>query len=234
MTPYIPGIDVSSEQGVIDWQLVAGAGIKFALIKCGNGNDGIDEQFAANVAGAKAYGITVGCYQFLFPIGLASTVADPNRQPEEQAKLHFGWSSGLGCAAGDIQPFVDAEWPATAADIAAYGCSPAQIRDWLSRYKQAYESESGCLIGLYTDQYWWDQNGCGALTDYAAAPFWSADPQAVTALPVAPMQPRVYAPFQSWSIWQYSWQLVIPGIADEVDGDCIPDQNTFAALTTRP
>jgi lysozyme len=234
MAPYIPGIDVSEEQGVIDWAKVANAGVKFAIIKCGNGNEGFDSKFLANVAGAKAHGIACGAYQFLFPIGLASTAASPNRQPEEQAKLHFAYSKGLGCAAGDIQTFIDAEWPATAEDIAKYGCSPSQVRDWLSRYKQTYEAESGCLIGVYTDPYWWDENGCGQLADFAAAPFWPADPQDSTALPAAPAVPKLYAPFQSWSIWQHTWKLIVPGIVDQVDGDCIPDQDTFTALTTRP
>jgi lysozyme len=234
MTPYVFGIDVSDEQGTIDWDKVAGAGVKFAILKCGNGNAGVDLQFAKNLTEAKARGIACGAYQFLFPIGLASDTANPNRQPEEQAKLHFGYSKGLGCAAGDIQTFIDSEWPETAADMAKYGCSPSQLQDWLARYKQTYESESGCLMGIYTDEYWWEQMGGPTLSGLAATPFWAADPQPTSALPIAPAAPKVYAPFASYSIWQYSWKLLLPGITGFVDGDCIPDANVLAALTTRP
>lgn len=234
MTPYIFGIDVSDEQGVIDWDKVAGAGVKFAILKCGNGNAGVDLQFARNLTEAKARGIACGAYQFIFPIGLASTIKDPNRQPEEQAKLHFGYSKGLGCAAGDLQVFIDAEWPEGTTDWTKYGCSAAQIQDWLGRYKQTYESESGCLMGLYTDEYWWSSIQGGTMTSFAATPFWAANPLPTSALPAPGTYPKVYKPFQSWSIWQHTWKLQVPGISDFVDGDCIPDMNTFAALTTRP
>jgi GH25 family lysozyme M1 (1,4-beta-N-acetylmuramidase) len=234
MTPYIFGIDVSDEQGVIDWTKVAGAGVKFAILKCGNGNAGVDRQYATNLTEAKAHGIACGAYQFIFPIGLASTEQNPNRAPEEQAKLHWNYSKGLGCAAGDIQTFIDAEWPEGAADWTKYGCSKAQIQDWLARYKQTYEAESGCLMGIYTDEYWWEQIDGAALSGLSATPFWVADPQPTSALPVAPAAPKVYAPFSSYSIWQHTWKLVVPGVVDFVDGDCIPDANTFAALTTRP
>jgi GH25 family lysozyme M1 (1,4-beta-N-acetylmuramidase) len=234
MTPYIFGIDVSEEQGVIDWGQVAGAGVRFAILKCGNGNAGVDRYFASNLTEAKAHGIACGAYQFIFPIGLPSDAANPNRQPEEQAKLHFNYSKGLGCAEGDLQVFIDAEWPETAEDMAKYGCSPTQVQDWLARYKTTYEGESGCLMGLYTDEYWWEQIGGPTLSGFMATPFWSADPQPTSALPTPGTSPRIYKPFASWSIWQHTWKLAVPGIGPLVDGDCIPDSNTFAALTKRP
>jgi GH25 family lysozyme M1 (1,4-beta-N-acetylmuramidase) len=230
---YIPGIDVSSEQGVIDWAKVAAAGIKFAFAKCGSGNDGIDPHFAENVAGGKANGIVMGAYQFIYPIGLASSAQHPNRQADEQAKLHFGWANGLGCASGDLVTFMDAEWPATATDIQSYNCSPAQVQDWLGLYKQTYESESGYSIGLYTDEGWWQQMGGSSNQDFAASYFWSADPQNSTVIPADGAWPRVYSPFSSWSVWQYSWKLIVPGIIDAVDADCIPGMDVFTALTTR-
>lgn len=64
------GIDVSKYQGVIDWQKVAADGVEFAFIRVGirgYGTEGkivLDEQFAANVQGAKAAGIKVGVYFF--------------------------------------------------------------------------------------------------------------------------------------------------------------------------
>jgi GH25 family lysozyme M1 (1,4-beta-N-acetylmuramidase) len=234
MASYIKGLDVSQMQDAVDWEKVAAAGFRFAILRCGVGNDGIDSRFHENVAGCRANGIAPGAYQFIFPIGLPSTAAEPNRQPEEQAKLHFGFSQGLGCGAGELQPFTDNEWPASAADIAAYGCSPPQTRDWIERYKLQYEQESGVLVGAYTDEYWWEQNGGGALTSMSATPFWAADPQPTAALPLAGQSPKVYRPFQSWSIWQYTWRGVVPGIVDYVDLDCIPDEDTFKALTTRP
>lgn len=64
------GIDVSSHQGKIDWNLVAQDGVEFAIIRVGfrgYGSEGrlvVDEQFADNIQGAIAAGIKVGVYFF--------------------------------------------------------------------------------------------------------------------------------------------------------------------------
>lgn len=65
----IPGIDVSSWQGDIDWEKVKACGVQFAILKAG-GSDGSncgrykDKKFERNYAGAKANGVKVGCYYF--------------------------------------------------------------------------------------------------------------------------------------------------------------------------
>ncbi len=63
------GIDVSSHQQEIDWQQVADAGIKFAMVRIGyrgyqTGLINLDEFAQANYEGAKAAGIQVGAYFF--------------------------------------------------------------------------------------------------------------------------------------------------------------------------
>ena len=64
------GIDVSSYQGAIDWQQVAGDGVEFAIIRLGirgYGSEGrlvLDEYFIRNIEGATAAGIEVGVYFF--------------------------------------------------------------------------------------------------------------------------------------------------------------------------
>jgi hypothetical protein len=63
------GIDVSYAQGAIDWNRVAKAGIKFAIIRAafrgyGTGRIVADEWFDRNIKGAAAAGIKVGVYFF--------------------------------------------------------------------------------------------------------------------------------------------------------------------------
>lgn len=66
----IPGIDVSTYQGEIDWQTVAQSGVKFAIIRAayrGYGEDGLlkmDERFHQNIQGALDAGLQVGVYVF--------------------------------------------------------------------------------------------------------------------------------------------------------------------------
>ena len=49
MTNYIKGLDVSSIQGIIDWNAVAAQGYQFAILRCGVGNNGIDSMFSSVV-----------------------------------------------------------------------------------------------------------------------------------------------------------------------------------------
>ena len=63
------GVDVSSHQGVIDWQAVADSGVEFAMIRIGfrgylEGEINTDPMARANIEGAKAAGLDVGVYFF--------------------------------------------------------------------------------------------------------------------------------------------------------------------------
>lgn len=49
----VPGIDVSYYQGDIDWNAVAGDGIKFAWVRVTHGLQFQDPKFAANLAGTR-------------------------------------------------------------------------------------------------------------------------------------------------------------------------------------
>ncbi|MGI5935744.1 MAG: glycoside hydrolase family 25 protein [Oscillospiraceae bacterium] len=65
----IRGIDVSSHQGGIDWELVAADGVEFAMIRAGyrgytEGGLYEDEKFRENIQGALAAGLRVGVYFF--------------------------------------------------------------------------------------------------------------------------------------------------------------------------
>ena len=43
------GIDVSYANGVVNWEAVAAAGYKFAIVRCTYGRHGVDDKFIANV-----------------------------------------------------------------------------------------------------------------------------------------------------------------------------------------
>ena len=63
------GIDVSENQGQIDWEAVAADGIDYAMIRLGyrgatTGELFLDERFADNLAGAKAANVDCGVYFF--------------------------------------------------------------------------------------------------------------------------------------------------------------------------
>lgn len=58
------GVDVSSHQGQIEWNRVAGDDIDFAYIKATEGGDFTDDRFVANWEGAGRAGVDRGAYHF--------------------------------------------------------------------------------------------------------------------------------------------------------------------------
>lgn len=61
----VRGIDISSYQGDVDWDVLASEGIDFAYIKATEGSSSIDSQFAANWAGAFRTSLLIGAYHFV-------------------------------------------------------------------------------------------------------------------------------------------------------------------------
>jgi lysozyme len=77
VTRRLPGIDVSSYQGAIDWRQVRAAGIVFAFARVSDGLDVVDERFAENYAGMRRAGVRRGAYQLF----------RASAEPEAQADL---------------------------------------------------------------------------------------------------------------------------------------------------
>lgn len=85
------GIDVSTHQGLIDWEQVKDAGIKFAIIRAGyrgstEGKLYEDELFWDNLNGAKEAGLKVGVYFF----SQALTVEEATEEAEFVLELLDG------------------------------------------------------------------------------------------------------------------------------------------------
>ncbi len=66
MTNGMKGIDVSSWQGVIDWEKVAKSGVKFAIIRSSYSTDKVDKMFHYNIQAAKKAGLYVGVYHYCY------------------------------------------------------------------------------------------------------------------------------------------------------------------------
>ena len=82
------GIDVSTYQGVIDWNKVKAAGIEYAIIRAGYGRyiKQKDDCFDANVKGAKAAGVKIGAYWF----GYATDTATAKKEADVFAEVIKG------------------------------------------------------------------------------------------------------------------------------------------------
>lgn len=60
----VKGIDVSSYQGEIDWEILSEQDVSFAFIKATEGSSHVDKNFAYNFEQAKKTSLAVGAYHF--------------------------------------------------------------------------------------------------------------------------------------------------------------------------
>ena len=62
------GIDISDNNGFVNWQEIKDAGIEFVMVACSYGKTGRHDRFAENVNGAHAVGLKVGAYHYSYAL----------------------------------------------------------------------------------------------------------------------------------------------------------------------
>jgi len=134
------GIDVSSWQGVIDWDAVKSSGVEFAILRSSFGSPSpsqVDNQFYNNVKGAQAAGIPIGAYHY----GYAVT--------EEEARNEAGFF--LDTVKGirfEYPLYYDVEDSATMGSL---------DRDALTKVIRAFcetVEKAGYYVGIYASLNW--------------------------------------------------------------------------------
>lgn len=149
-TPYVAGIDVSHYQGEVDWNAVAGAGVRFAIVKATEGIGDLDPRFHDNWQGARSAGLLRGAYHFLHP----------NEDARQQAQ-HF-----LSVVTMDE----DALPPALDIEVTG-GVDVAGLRLAIEGWIENVEPAVGCKPILYTDPSFWREH---VAADFSAYPLWLA------------------------------------------------------------
>lgn len=147
------GIDVSKWQNVINWDLVKGAGVDFAILRAGYGSSGSDPQFERNYNECKRLNIPVGAYLYSY----AENKEDALKEAENALKL-------IANKTFELPLFYDLEDKKTAA------CSNGTI---LEIAKTFVNKVSAVVpVGIYANKYWRTTK----LTDefYNNLPFWLA------------------------------------------------------------
>lgn len=75
----LKGIDVSDNQGVINWSKVKNAGVQFAILRSVRRSGAADKQLANNIKGCLENGIPFDFYKYAY----ATTEADSEREARE-------------------------------------------------------------------------------------------------------------------------------------------------------
>lgn len=186
----VVGIDVSEDQGTIDWSAAA-SNINFAIIKATDGVDA-DPNFQTNWTAARAAGVKTGAYHFF--------------RNFHAAQEQFNQLSQTVTHPGDFPIGLDIEntpkYKLKRKDVPVIG-------ELLSLIRGQY----GKLPIIYTDNGSWaslgnPESASGIL--FVECPLWIA-------YPISNPSPRYPLPWTAWTFWQYSWKGSIPGIKTDVD-----------------
>jgi lysozyme len=187
----LPGIDVSNNNGQIDWGAVAGAGYGFAVAKASEGTDFVDSYFAANWAGMKANGMVRGAYHFARP--------DDN-SAENEANFFLDTIQGQ---VGDLEAgdFLALDLEVGSGDLGA----------WALQFLQTVYNRVGFRPVLYCSPGFMDSHGITSQQALADFGLWLADWEGT--------EPNPPAPWQLLALWQDNDDTTVAGIAGNVDGD---------------
>jgi GH25 family lysozyme M1 (1,4-beta-N-acetylmuramidase) len=193
-TEAVLGIDVSVWQGQIDWEQVKAAGIRFVMIRLGyrSMHEGVvqaDSCAAANYAGAKAAGISVGAYFF----SQAITVTEAVEEAEFVLETVQDW---------DVNMPIVYDWEHTGQDTRTANVDARTLTDCAKAFCRRVEA-GGYDAMVYFNTY--QAENSMYLEELADYPFWLAQYDQMLEYPY-----RV-------AMWQYTNQGKVPGITGDVD-----------------
>jgi lysozyme len=186
---YLPGIDVSDAQGVVDWAEVADGCCRFAYARATEGVGVTDGCFSVNAQGATAAGILFGGYH----------VFHPDDDPQDQAAqfLSVARDRAQPGSNGYLPPVleVDALPERAGSLVAAVGIWLDVVAQVLGRQPVIY-ANAGFWQTYLADTF---RNRCR---------FWLAE---------YARSPQPVSGISDWTFWQYSQTGAYSGINVPVD-----------------
>jgi lysozyme len=198
---FLSGIDVSSNQGTVDWNAVAQANVSFAYVRATLGAQSGDKQFSANWSGLNDGGLLRGAYHFFWPLA----------SPSDQAN-HYLQTVGT-LASGDLPPMVDLEPTSSDPSKDVWPSIPQSSRlpmilGWLTAVEQAI----GLKPFVYTYKSFIENLLGSDLPQLSGYALWIAH---YTDAP----QPSWPSAWANWTLWQFSEKGQVNGVNTPVDQD---------------
>lgn len=159
------GIDVSENNGRVDWQAIKDAGIQFVIIRLGYGRNHLDSCFYENVNGAIDAGLKIGIYHYSYALTPQQAAGEAN------FVIHALMDCGLTPNKLPLGIWFDME------DADGYKRSKgmpsrAEITAMCSEFI-CYCNRNGYSCGIYASLDWLERNiATEQLADYI--PYWCA------------------------------------------------------------
>ncbi|OQO90533.1 lysozyme [Saccharomonospora piscinae] len=159
----VPGIDVSSWQGNVDWDYWWGQGKRFAYVKATEGTTYENPYFAQQYNGSYNVGMIRGAYHFALP---------NNSSGAAQANFFVDNGGGWSADGKTLPGVIDMEYNPYGSTC--YGKSQSQMAAWVRDFHDTYYSRTGRHPVIYTSTSWWNQ--CvGTAGDFSStSPLWVA------------------------------------------------------------
>ncbi|WP_029251603.1 glycoside hydrolase family 25 protein [Paraoerskovia marina] len=182
----VRGVDVSSYQGDIDWDVLAGQDLDFAFIKSTEGSSHTDPEFEGNWADALETDLVVGAYHFM-------SFESPGETQLENI------IENVPAEPGTLAPVVDLEYYGEFVDTPP---SVEELRAILDPLLDGIEEHYGQPAILYTTESIW---GSYLSEGYEDTPLWIRSVYETPDLPLG----------TPWTFWQYSDHDKLDGYSGE-------------------
>ena len=190
----MPGVDVSSFQGDIDWRAVKNSGIEFAIVRLGyrgysSGKLVRDDYAVRNLEGAREAGLKVGAYFF--------SQALNTREADEEIAFMMDVLDGF---LPDMPLILD--WEIPTADARTAKMDARTLTDIQLHFCKTIK-DKGYEPMVYFN--WYQSEHLYYLSELEDYPFW-----------LALYQDRMTYPWKV-EMWQYTCTGRVPGIRGDVD-----------------
>jgi GH25 family lysozyme M1 (1,4-beta-N-acetylmuramidase) len=197
--PKLPGIDVSSHQGDIDWARVA-PHVDFVYTKATEGTYYRNAYFENQYEGPYHYGVIRGAYHFAVPDNSSGTA---------QADYFIAHGGGWSADGLTLPGALDIEYNPYGAEC--YGLTTSQMVSWIRNFVTEYAAREHAYPVIYTTTGWWK-----ACTGDSGA-FTSLDPVWVPNYTPAGAGPMP-GDWGFYTFWQYADSGSQPGDQDVFNG----------------
>lgn len=187
------GIDVSHNNGNVDWKSVKRAGFTFAMIRVGYGKGHLDNNFYKNINGALNAGLKVGVYYYSYALTVAdakkeasfivSTLKQCGLNPEKLIGVYYDMEDADGYKSKHGMP---------SKQIITNICSIVINALW----------KAGYTAGVYANNDWLDNHI--DMSQLGGCALWLA-------------QPGATKPRRKCNIWQYTFTEKIDGKIFDAD-----------------
>jgi GH25 family lysozyme M1 (1,4-beta-N-acetylmuramidase) len=195
---HLPGIDISSYQGNINWAAVAPY-IDFSYAKATEGTYYTNPDFYNQYEGPYNYGVIRGAYHFAIP---------NNSSGQAQADFFIKHGGGWSSDGRTLPGVLDIEYNPYGGEC--YGLTHAQMVSWVSNFIHEYVYKEHAYPVIYTTTDWWST----CTGNYAG--FGKYDPLWIARYAAGPgTLPRGWG---FYTFWQYSPSGGLPGDQDVFNG----------------